>query len=160
MQCAILLSYPEYAARLCRALSKKFKGKKIDAVIGPAYGGILVAYELARLLGARAYFTERKDGQMQLRRNFEIKKGERVLIAEDVVTTGKSVSEVIETIKPFKPKIAGVVCIIDRSAKDRPFGGIPLSSLAKIDIKTYEPENCPLCRGNTPLVKPGSRKSL
>jgi orotate phosphoribosyltransferase len=159
LQCAILLSYPDYAKEACGELALKFKSEKIDVVIGPAYGGIIVAYELARALGARAFFTERKDGIMQLRRNFSIKENENVLIAEDVITTGKSVNEVIDVVKVYKPKLVAVAVLIDRSGKDKPFGDIRLESLAKIDIKTYEPQDCPLCKKNIPLVKPGSRKN-
>lgn len=157
LQCAILLSYPGYAEKLCKALAAKFKRKRIDIVVGPAHGGILVAYELARALSARAFFTERKQGLMQLRRNFFIKKREKVLIAEDVITTGKSVNEVIEAIRQYQPEIIGIACLVDRSGKDKPFGKLRLWSLAKIDIKTYQPRDCPLCRRNIPLVKPGSR---
>ena len=157
LQCALLLQYPLYAQKLCKKLAAKFKDDKIDVVIGPAYGGILVAYDLARALRARALFTERKDGTMQLRRGFSIKKGERVVIAEDVVTTGKSVLEVAETIKPFNPKIVGVAALVDRSGKAKPFGKIRFESLKKIDIKTYSPDRCPLCKKNIPVTKPGSR---
>jgi orotate phosphoribosyltransferase len=157
LQCALLLSRPAYAARLCKVLAGKFKKDKIDIVIGPAYGGIIVAYELARALNAQAMFTERKDGIMQLRRGFAIKKGQRVLIAEDVITTGKSVKEVIKTILPDKPNIVGVAVLIDRSNKKNPFGKTRLESVKKINIKTYTPAACPLCKEGIMLVKPGSR---
>jgi orotate phosphoribosyltransferase len=157
LQCALLLSQPRYAQKLCRLLAAKFKNRKIDIVVGPAYGGILVAYELARVLGARAFFAERKEGVMQLRRNFTIKRDERVLIAEDVITTGKSIKEVITALSPYNPKIIGIAALVDRSGINRPFGSIPFVSLAKFDIKTYQPERCPLCRENIPLIKPGSR---
>jgi orotate phosphoribosyltransferase len=157
LQCALLLSYPGYTASLCKALAGQFKKDKIDIVAGPAYGGIIIAYELARALKARAIFTERKDGLMQLRRGFSINKGQRVLIAEDVITTGKSVKEVIKTIRPYKPKIAGVAGLIDRSGRKNPFGAIRFESVKKINIKIYTPAQCPLCKANMPLVKPGSR---
>jgi len=158
LQCALLLSYPAYAHELCKRLAKETKYHGIDVVVGPAYGGIIVAHELAKALGVRAIFTERKNGKMQLRRNFHIEKGERVLIAEDVVTTGESVKEVIGAIKPFKAKLVGVAALIDRSGKDRPFGRTTLSSLVKINIKTYRAGRCPLCRKGLPLIKPGSRR--
>jgi len=157
LQCAILLSYPEYAEKLCNELALKLEGKRVDIVIGPAYGGIIVAYELASTLGARAFFTERKDGVMQLRRNFSIKKGESVLVCEDVITTGKSVNEVISVVAPYRPRIIGIAGLVDRSGQENPFGKIPLYSLLKIDIKTYKASECPLCKKNIPLVKPGSR---
>lgn len=158
LQCALLLRYPAYAEELCGRLASKFKYEKIDLVIGPAYGGIIVAYELARALGVRAIFTERKDGKMLLRRNFNIEKGERVLIAEDVVTTGTSVKDVIKAIKPYKPKIIGVAALIDRSGEKAPFGRIRFESLKKIDIKVYKAKDCPLCEKGVPLTKPGSRR--
>lgn len=157
LQCALLLRYPAYAEELCKRLAEKFKYKKIDLVVGPAYGGIIVAHELARALGVRAVFTERKDQKMQLRRGFYIEKGESVLIAEDVITTGRSVKEVIAAIKPYKPKIVGVAALIDRGAKGNCFGKIGIESLKKIKIKTYTQQRCPMCKAGTPLVKQGSR---
>jgi len=157
LQCALLLRYPAYAQELCSRLAEKFGYEKIDLIVGPAYGGIVVAYELARALGVRSIFTERKDKVMQLRRNFTIEKGERVLIAEDVTTTGKSVNELIKAIKPYKPKIVGIATLIDRSGTRNPFGKIPFESIEKINIKTYKPEGCPLCKKKVPLTKPGSR---
>ncbi|MFC1808222.1 orotate phosphoribosyltransferase [Candidatus Omnitrophota bacterium] len=157
LQCALLLRYPAYAQELCRRLAAKFKYEKIDLVVGPAYGGIIVAHELARALGVRAIFTERKDGKMQLRRSFSIEKGERVLVAEDVVTTGRSVKDAIDSIKPYKAKIVGVAALIDRSGKKAVFGKTQFKSIKKIDIKTYKPASCPLCKKKMPLVKPGSR---
>ena len=159
LQCALLLSHPKYAAVLCKELAQKFKKNKIEIVIGPAYGGIIVAYELARAINAQAIFAERKDGIMQIRRGFSIKKGQRVLIAEDVVTTGKSVKEVIKAIRPYKPEIVGVAALIDRSGKKNIFGKTQLTSVKKINIKTYNTQACLLCKGNIPLVKPGSRVS-
>lgn len=159
LQCALLLSHPAYAAKLCKVLAGHFKKDNIEIVIGPAYGGIIAAYELARALKARAIFTERKDGVMQLRRGFAINKGQRVLIAEDVITTGKSVKEVIKAILPYKPKIAGIAALIDRSSNKNVFGKTCLKSVKKIHIKTYTPAVCPLCKAGIPLVKPGSRVS-
>jgi len=157
LQCALLLRYPAYAQELCRRLAEKFKFERIDLVVGPAYGGIIVAYELARALGVRAIFTERKDGEMQLRRGFEIEKGERILIAEDVITTGKSVKEVIKSLTLYKPKIVSVASLINRSGKKDVFGKTPLESLKNIKIKSYAPDKCPLCKKKIPLIKPGSR---
>jgi orotate phosphoribosyltransferase len=157
LQCALLLRYPAYAEQLCLRLAEKFKYEKIDLVVGPAYGGILVAYEMARALGVRAIFTERKNGKMALRRNFSIEEGEHVLIAEDVVTTGASTKEVIKAIRPFKPKIIGIASLIDRSGRRRPFGKRRFESIKKINIKAYKPNTCPLCKKKKPLTKPGSR---
>jgi orotate phosphoribosyltransferase len=157
LQCAMLLSRPSYAAKLCKTLAKQFSKDKIDIVIGPAYGGIILSYELARALGAEAIFAERKDGIMQLRRGFTIRQGQRVLIAEDVITTGKSVKEVIKAIKPYKPRIVGIASLIDRSNKKDIFKNTRLQCIKKINIKTYKPSTCPLCKEGIPLVKPGSR---
>ena len=157
LQCALLLRYPAYAEELCKRLANKYKYEKVDLIVGPAYGGIIVAYELARAIGVRAIFTERKNQVMQLRRNFTIEEGERVLIAEDVITTGNSVKEVIRAIKPYKPKILGVAALIDRSGKKKPFGKIRLESLRKIYVKSYSQKDCPLCKKKVPLTKPGSR---
>ena len=158
LQCALVLQYPEYAQALCKALAKKYQGKKIDVVIAPALGGILVSYELAKALGVRSIFTERKEGKQQLRRNFKIKKGENVLVCEDVITTGGSTKKVIDIVKTFGGKLTGIACIIDRSGKNNLFGKTKLTALKKMNIKTYSPENCPLCRKKIPLDKPGSRQ--
>ena len=158
IQCASVLKYPEHAEKLCKHLAEKFKGEKIDVVAAPAIGGIVVSYELARALGARSIFTERKDGQMQLRRNFNIKKGEKVLVAEDVITTGGSTKEVIDAVKSNGADVIGIACLIDRSDKENLFGSLPLQSLLKMKIETYPAEKCPLCEKKVPIDKPGSRK--
>jgi len=157
LQCALLLRYPAYAEELCSRLAERFRYDKVDLVVGPAYGGIIVAYEIARALGLRSIFAERKSGIMQLRRNFRIEKGERVLIAEDVTTTGRSVKEVIKVIKPYKPKIVGIATLVDRTSTRSPFGKTRFESIEKIKIKTYKPERCLLCKKKVPLTKPGSR---
>ncbi len=157
LQCALLLRYPAYAEELCKRLAEKFKYEKIDLVVGPAYGGIIVAHELARALGVRAVFTERKDQKMQLRRGFNIEKGERILIAEDVITTGKSVKEVISALKSYKPKIVGIASLIDRGAKSNIFGKLRVETLKKIKIKTYTDQRCPMCKAKKTLIKHGSR---
>jgi orotate phosphoribosyltransferase len=165
MQCAKISQYPEYAKEICAELAKNFNKdkfnkdkleKKIDCVVGPAVGGIILAYELAAQLGSRALFTEREDGVMTLRRGFEIEKGEKVVIAEDVITTGGSVFEVIDAVKKAGAEVLGVCVIVDRTS-GVDFGA-PLYSCAKIEIESYEPEECPLCKsGELKAVKPGSR---
>ncbi len=167
LQCALVLEDPKVAAKLCGELAKKFsakggstsggKDKKIDVVIGPAVGGITAAYEVARALGARGIFSEREEGKMTLRRGFKLNCGERVLVIEDVTTTGGSAKEVVEMAKALGAKVVGVGAIIDRSGGKAKFG-VPFKSLAKLNIKTYEPEKCPLCKEGTPIIKPGSRK--
>jgi len=157
LQCALVLQYPKLAEKFSKELAKIFSSKKIDVVVGPAMGGITLAYEIARALGVRGIFTERQERQVLLRRGFYIEKGERVLIAEDVVTTGLSTNEVIEVIKRAGGEVIGVVSIIDRSNGKAVFG-VPFQSLAKIDVKAYSETDCPLCKKGIPVVKPGSRK--
>ena len=156
VQCARLLQHPKLAERACRALAERVRSwGEVDAVVGPALGGIIVAHELARALGARGMFAEREAGRMTLRRGFEIVPGERVLIAEDVVTTGRSSLEVAELVASLGGKVVGVACLVDR----RPGGGFPfpLVSLARLAIEAFPPEECPLCRRGLPVEKPGSR---
>jgi len=157
LQCALVLQYPDMAGKLSKALADKFSSEKIDVVIGPALGGVTLAYEVARALGVRGLFTERQDGKMVLRRGFSIAKDERVLVVEDVVTTGGSTKEVIELVKSFGGTITGVGCIIDRSAAAVDFGA-SFKSLAKVKVETFEEDKCPLCKNRTPITKPGSRR--
>lgn len=158
LQCALILQHPEVAAKISRALAKKFSKEKIDVVIGPALGGITLAYEVARTVGARGIFAEREDGKMTLRRGFSISPGERVLVVEDVITTGGSTKEAIEVVKNSGGVAVGVGSIIDRNIAKIDFG-IPDKCLAKIKIETFNGEACPLCEANVPLAKPGSRKT-
>jgi len=156
LQCALVLQDPKIAERLCGALSKKFKNEKPNIVVAPAIGGIIVSYGVARSLGVKGLFTERVDGKMSLRRGFSISRRDKVLIVEDVVTTGKSTKEVLELIKSLGGEVIGVGCIVDRSQGKVDFG-VELKSLIKIDIPTFNSSECPLCKTKTPLVKPGSR---
>lgn len=158
IQCARLLQHPDLAHRVCQLLEARVQSfGPIDAVVGPALGGIIVAYELARVLGVRGLFTERQDGQMTLRRGFEISAGERVLIAEDVVTTGRSSLEVADVITKVNATILGIACIVDRTLAvgNLPF---PVISAVRLEIDAFGPEDCPLCRKGVPAVKPGSRQ--
>jgi orotate phosphoribosyltransferase len=157
MQCALVLQKPWVAEKLCAELAKKLEGVKVDVVVGPALGGLFVAYEMARALKVRSIFAERVEGAFAFRRGFKLKRGERVLVTEDVVTTGKSSREVVELIKESGAKLAAVASIVDRSDGAAIFEE-DLYSLLKINIKTYRPEACPLCRERkVPLTKPGSR---
>lgn len=156
LQCALVLQKPWLAEKLCAALSKKFSGQKIDAVIGPAFGGLIVSYEMGRALKARSLFAERVDGTFALRRGFTIKKNERILVVEDVVTTGKSVYEVIHLVEQQQARVVAVASIVDRSDGAAVFAK-DFHSLLKINVKTYRPEQCPLCQERKiPLVKPGT----
>ena len=158
IQCAQVMQHPEFMHNLCSELGKKFRGDDIDVIVGPAIGGIIMAHVMARVLGpwVRAIFTERENGKMTLRRSFEIKEGEKVLVVEDVTTTGSSVREVIDIVNSRKGKVVGVGVLIDRSGGKVNFG-VKTEKLLTIDIKTYLPEECPLCKKGIPAVKPGSR---
>ncbi|UCB56750.1 MAG: orotate phosphoribosyltransferase [Candidatus Omnitrophota bacterium] len=156
LQCARVLENPQITARLCEQLARGFKKDKISAVIGPAMGGIILAYELARALGARALFAERESGKMRLRRGFSLSPKDNVLICEDVITTGGSVSEVIEAVKATGAEIRAVCSLADRS-RDKIDFGVRLVSLIKLEFETYRSDECPLCKQKIALTKPGSR---
>jgi orotate phosphoribosyltransferase len=158
LQCALVLQYPEIAQMLSKELAKKFSSKdKIGLVVGPALGGVTLAYEVARAIGVRGLFTERQDAKMVLRRGFSIEKGEKVLVVEDVVTTGGSTKEVIDVVKSLGADVIGVGSIIDRSSQNIDFG-VPFNYLAKVSVETFEEKNCPLCKKGAAITKPGSRK--
>ena len=153
-QCAKLMQYPDKAEKVLSVVTEQLKDVEFDIVLGPAMGGIVVAYELGRQLGKPAIFTERVDGVMSLRRGFEILPGQKVLITEDVVTTGKSSMETAEVIKSFGGEVVGIACVVDRRSNDIE---LPVYSAIQLDIKSYDMEECPLCKENIPYVKPGSR---
>ena len=156
-QCAKVLQYPEYTEQVCRIIAEYFKDYKIDTVISPAMGGIIVGQEVARQLNKRSIFAEREDKKLTLRRGFTIDKGEKILVCEDVVTTGGSVFEVIDIVKAQGGEVVGVGYIVDRSNGKVDFG-YPQKSTMKMEVISYTPDECPLCKENIPLVKPGSRK--
>ena len=156
LQCAIVLQYPEVAEKFAGEIAKRFAGERIDFVVGPALGGVTLAYEVARALRVRGIFTERQDGKMTLRRGFSVSSGERALVVEDVVTTGGSTREVIDVIESLGAKAAGVACVIDRSGGKAGFS-VKFESLAKVDVKTFEENVCPLCKSGAVITKPGSR---
>lgn len=157
VQCAQVLQYPEYTALLCGEIAQQYANKGIETVIGPAMGGITLSYETARQLGVRTLFTERENGKMTLRRNFKLKPGEKVLVVEDVVTTGGSVKEVLEIVKEAGAEAVGVGVLVDRSGGKTDFG-VPLKAVITLDVKTYQPEECPMCKEGSTPIKPGSRK--
>lgn len=157
LQCALVLQHPDISEKMAKALALRFSDTKIDLVVGPALGGMTFAYEVARALGVRGIFTERDEGRMALRRGFSIGSGERVLIAEDVVTTGLSTKEVMEVVKSHGGEVVAVCSIIDRSDIS-PDYGVRFEALAKIKVDTYKPEACPMCKKGSVAVKPGSRK--
>lgn len=157
IQCARVLQYPDLATELGKGLASFFKDDKIDLVVGPALGGVLIAHEVGRALGVRSIFTERQEGKMILRRGLEIKAGERVLVVEDVVTTGGSTKEVIDVVQELGGVVCGACALVDRHSKELDFG-VPFHPLLRLEIETHSPESCPICEEGLPLVKPGSRK--
>lgn len=157
VQCALLLREPKIAEKVCKALADKFRDENPEVVVGPAIGGIIAAYEVARSLGVPGIFAERENGKMTLRRGFGVEKDQRVLVIEDVITTGGSSQEVVELLQGLGAKVLGVGSIIDRSGGKTKLT-VPFKSLIQLDIETYQPENCPLCTQGLELVKPGSRK--
>ncbi len=159
MQCALLLSYPDVAQDLGRALARLCP-QKPDAVVSPALGGVVIGQEVAKALGCRAFFTERgQDGAMSLRRGFALAPGQKVVVVEDVVTTGKSSREVMELVRALGAEVAAALAIVDRSRGQSSGLGAPFSSLLSMNLRTWTAEKCPLCRERVPLVKPGSRPS-
>lgn len=155
-QCAKVLQYPKYLHLFAGELAKHFEYSEIELVISPAIGGIVVGTEVGRMLDVRTIFAERENGVMNLRRGFEIKKGDRVLVVEDVVTTGGSVNEIIQLAMKADATLAGVGYIVDRSNGKTKFNAKTFSIL-QMDVVTYPPDTCPLCKEGTPAVKPGSR---
>lgn len=158
LQCARLLQWPDKTELVARAMADRLAGLCPDTVIGPALGGIIIAYELARALEARAIFAERAaDNQMALRRGFTLRPGEKVLVVEDVVTTGGSVRELLDLLGGQEVEVVGVTSIIDRSDGEVDFG-VPFFPLITMPVRSYPPQECPLCQAGLPVTKPGSRK--
>jgi len=156
LQSALVLQYPEHAARLGEALAAPYTDARAQTVLAPAIGGILVAHEVARALGVRALFTEREDGAMRLRRCFTLTPGERCLVVEDIITTGGSTREVVECVRASGGSVIGVGSLIDRSGGTAAFD-VRRASLATVSASTWPPEACPLCKSGGHAIKPGSR---
>jgi len=157
LQCAKIFQNAKYSEELCEDLAKLYKDSGVDVVIGPAIGAILISYEVSRHLGTPNIFAERDgDGVMTLRRSFEITKGQKVLVVEDVVTTGGSVREVIKLVKDAGGEVVGVGSIVDRTGGKVDFG-VPYKAVLSVKVESFEPDNCPICAKGIPVVKPGSR---
>lgn len=156
LQCAQTYQYPEIGSRLSKELADLTRDLEPEVVIGPAMGGVIISYEVARFLGARALFGEREGAEMRLRRGFTIQPGQRVLAVEDVITTGKSVREVINLIEQSGGKLVGVAALVDRSGGQVQFD-VPCRALASIEMKNYTPDECPMCKEDIPIIKPGTR---
>ncbi len=159
VQCAKLIQNPKYCEEVAKIIAEKVKqaGIKVDLCVGPAMGGIIIAYEVARALGVDAIFTERENNEMTLRRGFEIKEGQKVIIVEDVITTGKSSFETVDVIKAHGGDVVALTSIVNRSHVDE-INGLPLISAVKIEVNAWDPDELPDDLKNIPAIKPGSRK--
>ena len=156
-QCAKLYQYPNVVEKLAKELANKLKNVEFDTIVAPAIGAVIFGYEVASQAQKRNLFVERKDDVMQLRRGYTIKRGEKVVIIEDVITTARTIFETKEAIKEFGCEVVAVGCIVDRT-NGKFENDFEIYSLLKSSPKTYEPSDCPLCKQNIELVKPGSRK--
>ena len=150
-----ILEKPHYTELLCRDIIEHFGQENITAVAGPMTGGIIIAYETARQLGVKSIFTERVDGKMKFKRGFNLTEKDRVLIVEDIITTGGSIIEVIDEVIKFNTKIVGLGYLVDRSNGRAQFP-VPSHALLTLDIETFSPDECPLCKKGIIAVKPGS----
>jgi len=159
LQCAVALQHPALAEKLGREIGERWRGgpgKQISTIVSPALGGVVIGHEVGRALGTRACFTERVEGEMSLRRGFQLGPDLSVLVIEDVITTGRSTLETVDVIRFCGANPVGVACIANRSGKDT-VGDLPLVSLVRLDIPTFEEADCPQCAAGDPIVKPGSR---
>ena len=158
LQCALVLQHPPSAEEFGRAIAERLGDKKIQAVVSPAIGGIVIGHEVARALGVRFIWTERENGRMTLRRGFSVSPGERLLVVEDVVTTGGSTRETIEVLQAHAADVVGAASIIDRSSGKADVG-VTRFALATLDVAAVEPEVCEACARGELAIKPGSRKA-
>lgn len=156
LQCAKIFKKTKISEFLCKKLADSFSGFGVEVVIGPALGAVIMAYEVSRWLNAENYFAEREAGKMTLRRGFKVSEGQKVLLVEDVVTTGGSLREVMDLLRVYGADIVGVGCIIDRTGGEIDFG-VPFKSVYSTKVECFDPEVCPLCKTDLPLVKPGSK---
>jgi len=156
LQCALVLQHPESAERLGRALADRLRDVQPTVVLSPALGGLIIGHEVARALGVRAIFAERQDGAMTLRRGFSISSDDRVAVIEDVVTTGGSTRETMAVAEQAGAAVVGAGAIVDRTGGSARLD-VPFHSLVALEVPSYAADQCPLCRGGVPIVKPGSR---
>ncbi len=156
LQCAKVLQYPDLAEAIGAGIAALFEDITMDVVVGPAMGGVIIAQEVGRAAHVRAIFAEREQGTMTLRRGFSVAAGEKAVVVEDVVTTGGSAREVVAMLKARGVDVVGIGAIIDRAAQAAEFG-VPFRALGKVEVATYQPQECPLCKAGVPVTKPGSR---
>ena len=157
LQCALALQHPRDAQRFGIAIADNFRDQDIETVASPAIGGLIIGYAVAQALGVRFIWTERQDGVMTLRRGFTLKAGEKILVVEDVITTGGSTRECIAALESNGGSVVAAASIIDRSNGVADVG-VPRFALVRMDVPTYQPQSCPLCAGGDIAYKPGSRK--
>lgn len=163
LQCALVLQHPKHAEALGRAIAERTREWRPSLVLAPALGGVVIGHEVGRALGVRALFSERQDGAMALRRGFVIGETDRVLVVEDVLTTGGSTRETMQVAKAAGGQVVGAASIVDRSGPSTGSGraahdfGVPFTALLDMTLPTYEPDQCPLCAKGLPVMKPGSR---
>jgi orotate phosphoribosyltransferase len=155
-QAALLLQHPDLAGKFCSELAAKFKNAGVEMVISPAVGGLIVGHEVAKTLGVRAVFADKADGELVLKRGFSIKPGEKVLVAEDVVTRGGRVQQTVDLVREHGGEVVGIAVVVDRSGGNASFD-VPFESLAKLELETFPPDNCPLCAKGVTIEKPGSK---
>ena len=156
LQCALVLQHPQHAELLGRAIAAKTRELGATVVLSPALGGVIIGHEVGRAVGVRALFAERQDGPLMLRRGFMLGENDRVLVVEDVLTTGGSTRETMQVAAAAGGHVVGAASIVDRSG-GRSELAVPFTSLLDVDLPTYEPQSCPLCAKGLPVVKPGSR---
>jgi orotate phosphoribosyltransferase len=156
LQCALVLQHPQHAEVLGRAIAERVRDLRPTVVLSPALGGVVIGHEVGRALGVRAIFAERQDGALTLRRGFMLAESDRVLILEDVLTTGGSTKETMQVATAAGGRVVGAASIVDRSGGDANLD-VPFAALLKIDLPTYEPDRCPLCAQGMPVIKPGPR---
>jgi orotate phosphoribosyltransferase len=157
LQCALVLQHPRRAEEFGAAIARHFMNENVQVVASPAIGGLIIGHEVARALGARFIWTERENGKMTLRRGFAVTAGERLLVVEDVVTTGGSTRETVETLRSSGAEVIAAASIIDRSSGKTDVG-VPRIALATLDVSSVDPSECDACRRGEPAVKPGSKQ--
>jgi orotate phosphoribosyltransferase len=156
LQSALVLQYPDLAERLGRALAERLQHLQPTAILSPALGGIVIGQEVGRAMHVRAIFAERQDGKLTLRRGFSLGPADRVVVIEDVITTGLSTRETIDAAEATGARVLGAGAIVDRGAEPARLN-VPLQALVRMQVPAYQPEACPLCAAGVPVVKPGSR---
>jgi orotate phosphoribosyltransferase len=157
LQCALVLQHPQSAEALGRAIGDRIRELRPTVVLSPALGGVVIGHEVGRALGVRAIFAERQDNDLALRRGFIISESDRVLVIEDVLTTGKSTRETMQVARAAGAQVVGAASIVDRSSGQGAGLGVPFAALLEITLPIHEPDKCPLCAQGLPVVKPGSR---